>query len=981
MERNLCMSNHMSRRTIRVICFQLRGLWCALALVAGMGLSLASEQFAPGGSQMKILPQHIRQQVPDDLAATAWPVGIIDADRTHYLNQDSLTPLMLAIANPRKIKPTSVTVVCELPASVKLRTTNAHLVFPERIAKNIERDGTAYVQYSIPVSPGQYTFGDGKYGGFVAYQPPVLWLTTAQSIDTKLGKAYFRLQYSEPGEKARKTGPEMWVHLGVLPKLQADTPKLARTGLMGRASISVDPTDKVARELLPGYIGQMGCNYYYDGPFPLDKAKGSKRWTEGRNNWQIGGSGFRHNLSNSVGVGNGFHLHLKGEVYRTIPSEIAYIEREMSKRANTVSPWALYRKHPWVVKNVLEPIRQAILRGDYEGVWANWEPFMFMENGDYSEGSKKEFIRWSKLPADEVNKLWPHKLVKRYPKKWKAFRNWELAQWTKIVAETIRDASKEAGGDGYLIISTVNDYMWDGGNIVDYRTWPDFEYVWQTWNYYFVPVVTGEYPVSDRSCAPQLIRSGSLARHIDKVFGTNRKLKTSCVYGWDQGSSSLEGRCGFFLPEQVGFLQLSTILAGMDIVSNYGEWPIFDGRYSAALARANTRIARWEDSVLKGRKERKHVTVPISPYPQTVSLLARPEDQKVGPWAHPGYLFSYEYALHGKRIIAVANTWDNGECFFKLKVLGRDPKKTYSLTEPEEKRIFADAAGNVALSAKDLANGVVLHVGAMRWGVFQIEPSDKTPESSFSVITPAEMDRAIEQRRDILLKAALHSKNTWLSARKRAETKQRLARFAEDIVDRFASVKQVPQVPLIDGKLDDPCWKSATMNGSFRTAEGWKNARYATVWQAVRKDDVLYYGIRCAQDMTSPVVQANERDAKVWLDDSIEVFINQPNQMAQREFFQVIVNPAGILFDQYKGNPAWNGIVDVATQTSKDGWAVEMAVPLKEIGFDSTRQRILRVNIVRNVEPTAHNQAETSSWFPIWGPHSNAKARGILVLE
>ena len=77
-----------------------------------------------------------------------------------------------------------------------------------------------------------------------------------------------------------------------------------------------------------------------------------------------------------------------------------------------VAPWAIYRRHKWIQKYVLDVKAGSIEQVDYEVLWSNWEPQTLLKEWDYSEGTQREFIKFSKLPVEEVERLWLCDLVK-----------------------------------------------------------------------------------------------------------------------------------------------------------------------------------------------------------------------------------------------------------------------------------------------------------------------------------------------------------------------------------------------------------------------------------------------------------------------------------------------------------------------------------------------------------------------------------------
>ena len=164
------------------------------------------------------------------------------------------------------------------------------------------------------------------------------------------------------------------------------------------------------------------------------------------------------------------------------------------------------------------------------------------------------------------------------------------------------------------------------------------------------------------------------------------------------------------------------------------------------MARVNIRIARWEEYLLRGKTQTKHLVSPVSPYPQTISETVTPDSHSMGgTWGKPEYLFSFEYERAGSRLIVLGNNWHFGDCFIKLKVLDLDADKQYVLWEPEQNRAFANPNGETALSADQLASGLVIHIPATRWTALLIQPYEKSKDYGTAVL-PAKVQQVMKQR-------------------------------------------------------------------------------------------------------------------------------------------------------------------------------------------------------------------------------------------
>ena len=306
----------------------------------------------------------------------------------------------------------------------------------------------------------------------------------------------------------------------------------------------------------------------------------------------------------------------------------------------------------------------SIEQGDYEVLWSNWEPQTLLKECDYSKGTQREFIKFSKLPAEEVERLWLGDLVKKHREKWDEFRNWELGQCAKLYSEVIRQAGNKSGRDAWFVLcapqdSFINDDNYRNSSFQMLRG-GDLPAIFQAWSYHHVPKSDTRFSYHDRMGWYLVARSAWLRRYTDEQLGTDRESMLSCVYGHAQTS----GRAGYFVPEDLAWRYLGGVMAGCDVAINYAKWTIWDARWASKIARINTRIARWDDYLLRGKPQTKHVVIPVSPYPQTIPESVKPVDHNMaGVWGKPEYLFSFECEKDDSRLIVLGNNWHFGDCF------------------------------------------------------------------------------------------------------------------------------------------------------------------------------------------------------------------------------------------------------------------------------------------------------------------------------
>lgn len=316
----------------------------------------------------------------------------------------------------------------------------------------------------------------------------------------------------------------------------------------------------------------------------------------------------------------------------------------------------------------------------------------------------------------------------------------------------------------------------------------------------------------------------------------------------------------------------------------------------------------------------------------------------------------------------------------RLRIFDLDTAQKYTLTEPEAARLFTDEQGNAALTAGQLEDGVLVHIGAMRWGAFLLEPFTGTIPEHAATYAPGDIRTAQRAHADNLLLTFEAADRTWGTARRARSNRDLITTIAQDASKRFAVVPVALSAPQIDGVDDDTCWQSAVEHGEFATARDRLPTRYATTWRAVHREGMLYLFVDCAQDMTAPVVEASERDGRVWRDDSIEIMVNRIQPRSAQDFTHVMLNAAGTLYDAATGRSSWNGIEHHAVRVRDGGWSAELAIPLSDEVVLPT-DCAFRFNLVRNVQETSTNAAEASTWYPVWSANADMRARGVMVLQ
>lgn len=157
--------------------------------------------------------------------------------------------------------------------------------------------------------------------------------------------------------------------------------------------------------------------------------------------------------------------------------------------------------------------------------------------------------------------------------------------------------------------------------------------------------------------------------------------------------------------------------------------------------------------------------------------------------------------------------------------------------------------------------------------------------------------------------------------------------------------------PSIDGALDGACWESAGSIDDFIPYLHVPGTEVTTIVRACADQEALYFGFECTEPDTSELVaKTEERDGPAWQDDSVEFFLDTNRD--RRTFYQVIVNPKGVFFDQDAGakdlaGPEWDGPITVATQIHADRWVAEIKLSFTGLRLAEAEGQIWGANFAR----------------------------------
>lgn len=151
--------------------------------------------------------------------------------------------------------------------------------------------------------------------------------------------------------------------------------------------------------------------------------------------------------------------------------------------------------------------------------------------------------------------------------------------------------------------------------------------------------------------------------------------------------------------------------------------------------------------------------------------------------------------------------------------------------------------------------------------------------------------------------------------------------------------------PRIDGELGDKVWRDCSQRPAatakdfvYRGLNEEYLAEEQTTVYAAYDEEALYFAFRC--EVTKPediVARILLRDANIWYDDSVEIFLDTFRDRKSGYYFAV--NPVNTQMDGYFSeegeveNRNWDGVWYSATKIEADAWNVEIKIPFRSIRY------------------------------------------------
>jgi hypothetical protein len=188
----------------------------------------------------------------------------------------------------------------------------------------------------------------------------------------------------------------------------------------------------------------------------------------------------------------------------------------------------------------------------------------------------------------------------------------------------------------------------------------------------------------------------------------------------------------------------------------------YDARYWNTIIDANRSIAAYEDFVFKGKEDSNYSVDPVTALPEKnlPAFWSEGGDfaKKIPTLKDAAIIQSRSYKLGKERLIAIGNFWQKGEVFAEVKIKKLTSSQKYVIAQPVENKIFSKSEKKNYFTGKELAKGVTLHAGALRWAIYVVKPYKKSAKYE-TVITQDEVAQEMDERTPVITQAIEWEKN------------------------------------------------------------------------------------------------------------------------------------------------------------------------------------------------------------------------------
>ncbi len=170
-----------------------------------------------------------------------------------------------------------------------------------------------------------------------------------------------------------------------------------------------------------------------------------------------------------------------------------------------------------------------------------------------------------------------------------------------------------------------------------------------------------------------------------------------------------------------------------------------------------------------------------------------------------------------------------------------------------------------------------------------------------------------------------------------------------------------------DGLLSEPVWQQVSHISNFtqRDLNFGEPITERTETAILYDENTMYIGVWCYQKDVSKIVAKNmNRDFDYESDDNFQIMISPFND--NRNGYLFVINPNGAradiqVYGGEDGNDDWNGVWDVKTTRTDEGWFAEIYIPFSTLQFKNDSILRWAINFERDIV-SENEQALWQGW-------------------
>lgn len=184
---------------------------------------------------------------------------------------------------------------------------------------------------------------------------------------------------------------------------------------------------------------------------------------------------------------------------------------------------------------------------------------------------------------------------------------------------------------------------------------------------------------------------------------------------------------------------------------------------------------------------------------------------------------------------------------------------------------------------------------------------------------------------------------------------------------------KIAEAPVLDGRLDDPCWQKAAKL-PFSLLGGGEPAE-RTEARVLYGDSGIYIGFECQEKGIGSVrCKAVAENGYVWTDPCVNVFLAPESSLSR--YCHFAVNCDGALYSSAKFDSNWHAFWSARTCKGDNSWTAELFIPFGNFQIGALAPEKWRINLTRD-----NNRGhEAGTWAAMSGSFHKPDLFGVMTL-